>query len=229
MICSLIPHRYSLYMLFWLFFFAFFTCFSTHNVSAASVTCDSSNMTITSNYASICDISSLDLTTDWYFDVRFPVLNFQTNTNLEPSLSVSASCGYVFKCQTLFSMSPSRAPSVPFSYIANDHYSVNHQHYTYFRLNSADHWSTLSGFSIVISDSLSSGITPEGSLEITENGTYDVTSYSEAVVDVSAPPSTYHDDLANINHSITVCAAVVLVLYFFYCIYRLIIKNSGVH
>lgn len=66
-----------------------------------------------------------------------------------------------------------------------------------------------------------------GSLSITENGTYDVTNYAEAVVDVPAEviPGDYHDDLQDIKQGIYVCGAVLLVLYFFYCIYRMIIKG----
>lgn len=73
---------------------------------------------------------------------------------------------------------------------------------------------------------------PSGDLSITENGTYDVTNYSSATVNVSSSEvvqGDYHQDLVNINQSIIVCGAILLVLYFFYCIYRLIIKNSGVH
>ncbi len=79
-----------------------------------------------------------------------------------------------------------------------------------------------------------SGITPSGSIELTENGTYDVSQYAEAVVNVpetDCPPGTggnYHEDLVAINNSIMICAATCLVIYFFYCIYRMIIKNSGV-
>lgn len=80
----------------------------------------------------------------------------------------------------------------------------------------------------------SSGIIPSGLLSITENGTYDVTNYAEAVVDV--PTSSggdggedcdYHDDLVKIYQGIMTCGGVLLVLYFFYCIYRMIIKSTG--
>ena len=68
-----------------------------------------------------------------------------------------------------------------------------------------------------------------GSLSISENGTYDVTNYAEAVVDVPVQviQGDYHDDLTSINQSILICGAVLLVLYFFYCIYRMIIKSTG--
>ena len=70
---------------------------------------------------------------------------------------------------------------------------------------------------------------PSGSLSITENGTYDVTNYAE--VDVNIPETVvygdYHDDLVSINNSILICGAICLVIYFFYCIYRMIIKSVG--
>ena len=87
------------------------------------------------------------------------------------------------------------------------------------------------GYRFTLTDSLFSGITPSGDISITSNGTYDVSSYATATVDVPAEviQGDYHDDLVSIQKSIIICGAILLVLYFFYCIYRLIIKNSGVH
>lgn len=90
----------------------------------------------------------------------------------------------------------------------------------------------LTSITITLTNSLpSSSSPPSGDLSITSNGTYDVSSYATATVDVPAEviQGDYHDDLVNIQNSIITCGAILLVLYFFYCIYRLIIKNSGVH
>ena len=87
------------------------------------------------------------------------------------------------------------------------------------------------GYRLTLTDSLSNcSVPPSGDISITSNGTYDVSSYATATVDVPAEviQGDYHDDLINIKNSIITCGAILLVLYFFYCIYRLIIKNSGV-
>lgn len=44
----------------------------------------------------------------------------------------------------------------------------------------------------------------------------------------AVPENPYDEKLDNITQAIYVCAAVVLVVYFFYCIYRMLIKNFGV-
>lgn len=66
-----------------------------------------------------------------------------------------------------------------------------------------------------------------GSLSITENGTFDVTNYAEAVVDVpSSDGSNYHQDLVDLKQAIYTGVAVLLVIYFFWMIYRIIIINT---
>lgn len=83
--------------------------------------------------------------------------------------------------------------------------------------------------SVTITLSESFGSLPSGNLDISSNGLFDVSSFATVTVDVPAEvvQGDYHDDLSNINNSIIICAGVLLVLYFFYCIYRLIIRNSG--
>lgn len=99
-----------------------------------------------------------------------------------------------------------------------------------FQLDSSNNFT----LTITFTDTSPFSSTPSGSIELTENGTYDVSQYAEAVVNVpetDCPPSSggdYHNDLVAINNSIMICAATCLVIYFFYCIYRMIIKNSGV-
>lgn len=44
----------------------------------------------------------------------------------------------------------------------------------------------------------------------------------------AVPDTPYGDQLDNITRAIYVCAGVLLVLYFFYCIYRMLIRSSGV-
>lgn len=73
---------------------------------------------------------------------------------------------------------------------------------------------------------------PSGVISIIENGTYDVSNYSSADVNVPVTvisETPYDDKLIAIKNAILIIPATLLVIYFFYCIYRLIIKNSGVN
>lgn len=81
---------------------------------------------------------------------------------------------------------------------------------------------------ITLTDSLS-GSAPSGSITLSENGTYDVTSYAEAVVDVPAQtlPGDYDDEFNGVIIAIYTCGAIVIMIYFFYIIYGIIIKPTG--
>ena len=69
-------------------------------------------------------------------------------------------------------------------------------------------------FDYTLTNTSSCPPSPSGSISITENGTFDVSSYSTAIVDVPIPPGDYHDDLIKITNGIYVCAGTLLVLYF---------------
>lgn len=73
------------------------------------------------------------------------------------------------------------------------------------------------------------GSAPSGSITLTENGTYDVTSYAEAVVDVPAEqlPGDYDDEFNGVITAIYICGASAIMIYFFYIIYGIFIKPTG--
>ena len=70
---------------------------------------------------------------------------------------------------------------------------------------------------------------PSGELAITSNGEYDVTSYASVDVDVpeTVVQGDYHDDLQALKQAVITCGAVLLVIYFFYCIYRMFFRTLG--
>ena len=66
----------------------------------------------------------------------------------------------------------------------------------------------------------------DGTLSITDNGTFDVSSYQYASVDVPPVPGDYDDEFNGLIVAIYTCGAVVIMLYFFYMIYGALIRSS---
>lgn len=104
--------------------------------------------------------------------------------------------------------------------------SGNNYHFNRIILGTSTAYLEFSAFNVIITDDAPFS-SPSGSLSITENGTFDVTNYAEAVVDVpSSGGSNYHQDLVDLKQAIYTGVAVLLVIYFFWMIYRIIIINT---
>lgn len=73
---------------------------------------------------------------------------------------------------------------------------------------------------------LNSGIS--GKLKWTLTDNYSSCSCPDPEPCPEIPENPYDQKLDNITQAIYIASATLLVIYFFYCIYRLIIKNSGV-
>lgn len=69
---------------------------------------------------------------------------------------------------------------------------------------------------------------PSGILSITSNGTFDVSSYDYAEVDVPAPPvfTPYDGKLDSLIQAVYTVGAVMLVIYFFFALYRIYIGGK---
>lgn len=226
------------------FFFGLFI--TTQNSFATSVNCGPYTIFGRHNNFS-CDTSSLDSSLDWYYNFTFDIQGDFSSVNTTsiqigfgPTGNASVSGISSYGSIPYFNMRLIPTLLSPYTYTFNDSrrtYSSNNNERlgdVYFSDISWFPATSTKTFSVLITDSFSSGgssVVPSGNIDITSNGTYDVTSYASATVNVPAEviQGDYHDDLVNIQKSIIICGAILLVLYFFYCIYRLIIKNSGVH
>lgn len=236
-------HFFSFVLVLFLSFF-FGSFIITSDTFASSVNCGdivSSFTDITYNSSnhsyyyslSSCDTSSLDSSLPWFYHYS---LQFSSNRSSSWSFGfLLGTAHYNSDFDSLFadggkgSFSSFSGVSVSPSFS----FGTLNPHFQNLLFKSNSQVINLSSFTLSISDSFSSSdcpVSPSGDISIISNGTYDVSSYATATVDVPAEviQGDYHDDLVNINQSIIVCGAILLVLYFFYCIYRLIIKNSGV-
>lgn len=243
--------NYLSFVVFSLLFSVFIPCFISENTSAASVTCDlTSNLSsfssrvILSNY---CDFSSLDSSVDWYWYINVDLLPSEGNL-LQLFIRKNSTYGglgefYILNNARVLSDSSSELCSDytfsfcvsknPYSLLISDYSTkTNNYHFSELYFNGgSSRWIYLSSFSLTVSDSLgSSGITPTGNIDITENGTFDVTQYAQATVNVPSSgggDAPYTGILEGIKVSILTCGAIIVVLYFFYCFYRIIIRSTG--
>lgn len=101
-------------------------------------------------------------------------------------------------------------------------YLENSGNYSISSLSFYFEFSSLSG--LIIDFKLSEAISspPSGSLSITENGTFNVSSYEYVDVAVPAPPVTtpYDGKLDAIIQALYTLGAVMLVIYFFFALFR---------
>lgn len=242
MICrsllSLFLSRFGFLSYFLVLFFGglLLTFLFTPNTYATQVDCgnivENQSLNNSNAFTFTCDTSSLDISVPWFYYTDYSY-NFTNSGGSFPLILYYTN--YTTPITTALALGPTFSNPRSFTNVSSDvlfpfydnvsHLSVNqirsifpNSAYLNFHLNYVH---------LVISDQYLDCDCPEspsGSINITENGTYDVTNYSEAIVDIPPIYGDYHNDLISINNSILICGAILLVLYFFYCIYRMIIK-----
>lgn len=217
----------NLILIFVFFFSCLFACFSfspCYAVSDYVFTFDSDN--IPSSSSNLCIRGSQHPCSDYnYLIIESNFLQFDLSPNNMP---------FQFAINTVFQDNNNSYISSQYNFpLGLSDFSVLSLSLNIYSVSSwfvSSQSSLPSGWFIKLTftENYSSSVVPSGSLSISENGTYDVTNYASAVVDVpQSSDNLYHDDLQEIKGAIIIGCAVLLVLYFFYCIYRMIIKSTG--
>ena len=229
MLCSLKNHISTFTYFFSLLLFSlFFSVFFSDNSFAISL----SDSFTRSNYNStiiLCDNQLIDSGNQclssgsplsYFYAITSPVALSTSYTTLTSRLQVKA---YVYNSSNQLT------PQTFNCYFLADS--------CYFHFNSivqklelsVYRWSDLLSNDSVISFSFSDSSpfsSPSGSLSITSNGTYDVSNYAEAVVDVPPIPGDYHSDLVSLNNTLVLVPAVALVIFLLYLLNRIFIKGG---
>lgn len=205
-----------------LFVFVFSVIFSSFLVSSSFAVDDSVFNVPSSSYFELC--SNTDFGTNDYANNKPCGYSF---IKVEPS-SGNLLTNLSWKCT-----SPSRTQSILVGAYLN--FFISHP-YGFEGICSSFQIYVLSdrGGPVTVTLTNSLGFpAPSGSIDITENGTFDVSSYAQANVNVPSEECsengacTYNDKFDGVIKAIYTCGAVALVLYFFFCIYRIIIGTTG--
>lgn len=200
-------------------FVGFLSFLFVKNVSALSVTCVLDPTLINHNsLPSSCDVSSFDSDKIWSYTLSFDNFSIPSTTSGSAvATSFSLSCGASSSQVPFFSLPRNNFfSSFSDSFIIFDRLN--------FRLSSGvcSHYSHYSWAAASLSSNYS------GSISLTISDSYFDSSCPPVEPCPVIPENPYDTKLDNITMAIYTCAAIFLVLYFFYCIYRMIIKNSGV-
>lgn len=233
MIClRKLPHL-KIYSIFAFLFFSFFFAFGISQDSyATSITCNIPNFTSssTSKYSKvvlsdICDISSLSSDTDYLL-------------NLTGSVSTSAFTLNSGTAYAHYSISVNNINFLSYDYNFNFPFPVFAERYYVSSSRNQPAYSANIDSTIVLNSSLISnfffltyqGVTPSFTFSDFVLTISDVGSGSEpepCPVCPVIPDNPYDNKFDAITKAIYTCGAVLIMLYFFFCIYKIIVKDGG--
>lgn len=221
MLCSIKNHisTFISFLSLLAFSFLFSVVFSDNShATSLSYTVDSSNY---SSAYTFCDsVSSCSGLKYLYISL-----------NDFPSPSSYSGNTSALRLRIYYTFSDNSSPSTTLYcyYFSSFCYFELHDSFSLFSLNQAYNWSSVASSTssavITLSDS-SPFSSPSGSITLSSNGTFDVSSYSEAVVDVPPIPGDYHSDLVSLNNTLVLVPAVALVIFLLYLLNRIFIKGG---